>query len=246
MNSRYFRIICICLALAASAGCADKKNDFLNDAQREYDAAKKEVQHGQYNTAAMSLEHFSSRYPYSKLAIQAELLRIFAAYKGEEEVLAEVLSQRFIDQHPTHVNVDYAKYMLAMSQYKQRASAEKDPTQNIAAIKSFKALIKDHPDSPYAKQAKARLQSLYNTLATHELTVGKFYYSRDRFVAAANRFQQVVQHYQTTPAIEEALYYLASSYDEMDMKKDARQTAQLLQHNYPKSSWSSKADRFIQ
>jgi len=244
MILKLFSIISICLMATLMTGCASKDTPFQNDAQREYEASKLKVTKGLYSQAAMDLEHFSTRYPYSKFAIQSELLRIFAAYKDDEYILSEVLSQRFIELHPGHVNVDYAKYMLAMSQYNQRASAEKDPTQNKAAIKSFKVLIKDHPNSPYAKQGRTRLQSLYNSLAKHELTVGKFYFDRDRYVAAANRFQEIVLHYQTTPSIEEALYYLSSCYARMDMKKDARQTAQLLQHNYPNSSWSSKAGRF--
>jgi len=245
MISKLFTILSICLIATVMTGCAGKEKPFENDAQRAYEAAKHQVTTSDYAGATMALEHFSSKYPYSKFAIQAELLRIFAAYKDDEFVLSEVLSQRFIDLHPGHVNVDYAMYMLAMSQYKQRASAEKDPSQNKAAIKSFKKLIREHPDSSYAKQGKMYLQSLYNSLAKHELTIGKFYFDRDRYVAAANRFQQVIQHYQTTPSIEEALYYLASSYAKMDMKTDASQTAQLLQHNYPHSSWSSKAERFL-
>ncbi|PIW46942.1 MAG: outer membrane protein assembly factor BamD [Zetaproteobacteria bacterium CG12_big_fil_rev_8_21_14_0_65_54_13] len=244
MISKLFTILCICLMATLISGCAGKDQAYKNDAEREYQASKELVNKGSYAQAAKDLDHFGSKYPYSKFATPAELLRIFAAYKDDEFVLSEVLSQRFIDLHPAHASVDYAKYMLAMSQYKQRASAEKDPTQNKAAIKSFKQLIKDHPDSSYAKQGRMRLQSLFNSLAKHELTVGKFYYDRERFVASANRFQQVIQHYQSTPSIEEALYYLASSYARMDMKKDALQVTQLLQHNYPGSSWSAKADRF--
>jgi len=245
MNLNLSKAILIILAVTLMAGCAKHDDASSSDAQREYDAAKHLMDKGSYGIVAMKLDKFSANYPYSKYAIQAELLRLFAAYKDGQHVLSETLSKKFIERHPAHANVDYAKYMLAMSYYKQRAPAEKDATMNQLAIDAFKRLLKEHPDSDYAKDGQRRLQSLYNTLANHELTVGKFYFGRERFVAAANRFGQVVRLYQTTPAIEESLYYLAASYAKMDMVTDARQIAQLLRHNYPNSSWSSKAKRYL-
>jgi len=245
LNRKPSKFILLIISIALFAGCAKHDEQYKSDAQREYEAAKVLMNKGSYGIVAKNLEKFSANYPYSKYAIQADLLRIFAAYKDGEFILSETLSKKFVERHPAHPNVDYAKYMLAMSYYRQRSPAEKDATMNQLAIDGFKRLLNEHPGSAYAKDGRSRLQLLYNTLAKHEMTVGKFYYNRDRFVAAANRFQQVVRLYQTTPAIEESLYYLAASYAKMDMDKDARQTAILLRHNYPNSSWSSKAKRYL-
>jgi len=245
MTKNLTRILLFSLLLTLVAGCATEDKAFKSDAQRAYEAAKARMNKGHYAEVAMSLEKFGANYPYSKYAIQAELLRIFAAYKDSEYVLSETLSKQFIDRHPKHPNADYAKYMHAMSLYKQRSPAEKDATMNRLAIDAFKRLLKEHPNSAYAKDGRSRLQSLYNTLAKHELAVGKFYYGKDRYVAAANRFQQVVRLYQTTPSIEPSLYYLAASYDKMGMKRDARDTAILLRHNYPNSSWSAKVKSYL-
>ena len=237
------RYLFMLVLLILLGGCAS--DQYKDTTQGEYDKIKQRIDKGEYSAAAFSLEQFISKHPYSRHAIQGELLRIFAAYKANELDLAETLSLRFIDRHPRHPNIDYAKYMLGMSYFKHRGDAKHDPTQNQEAIDAFKRLINEHPDSTYAKDGKSRLQTLLNTLAEHELHVGKYYYDRDLFVAAANRFQEVVTRYQTTPAIEEALYYLASSYAEMGMKKDARQSAILLKHNHPNSPWSKKAARFL-
>jgi len=234
----------IALALILTmAGCATDKA-YKDTAQREYEHAKHLISTGDYSQATIDLENYASHHPYSKYAIRAELLRIFAAYKDGQYILSETLSSRFIDRHPRHANVDYAKYMLAMSHYRERSSAENDPTQSMAAIDAFKALLKEHPESAYVGDARRYLQKLYNTLGSHELSVGKFYFDNDRFVAAANRFQVIIEKYQTTPAIEEALYYLAASYAKLGLHDDARQSAILLQHNYPKSSWAEKAAKF--
>jgi outer membrane protein assembly factor BamD len=244
MKSFSLCFLALPVLFALLGGCATDQHK-KDTTQSEYDKIKKRIDKGEYSTTAYSLEQFIIKHPYSHHAIQGELLRIFVAYKANELILAETLSSRFIDRHPRHPNIDYAKYMLAMSYFKQRGNTKHDPTQNQAAIDAFKRLIKEHPDSIYAKDGESRLQTLYNTLAGHELHVGKFYYDRDLFVAAANRFQEVVKRYQTSPAIEEALYYLASSYAKMGMKKDSRQSAMLLQHNHPNSPWSKKAARFL-
>ncbi|MDX8402615.1 MAG: outer membrane protein assembly factor BamD [Mariprofundaceae bacterium] len=247
LTKRSFRSSLLLLMTALLAGgCAKKVElDPNASAKAEYEAAKRKIAHGDYTMANLALEKFPARHPYSKYAVKAELLRIFAAWKGGEFVLSETLADRFIQRHPRHPNVDYAKYMLAMSHYRERQGPEHDPTQTMAAIESFKRLIADHPDSEYARDGAARLQRLYNELASHELEVGKFYFDRGRFVAAANRFQIIIDRYQTTPSIEEALYWLAASQARLGLREDARISAKLLRHNYPRSPWSEKARHFL-
>jgi len=233
------------LTLMALAACASTKPEYSNQAEADYMKAKQFLDNGDYGQANMFLEQFDAKHPYSRFSIQAQLLRIFAAYKNGEYILSETLCERFIDQHPRHPDVDYAKYLLAMSHYKQIGGADRDPTQTLAAVDSFKKLLEEHPDSSYAKDGAKRLQLLYNRLAGHELEVGKFYFDNGRYVAAANRFQGIIKDYQTTPAIEEALYYLAASYAKLGMKKDAHEMAVLLRHNFPKSEWSSEVKPYL-
>ncbi len=225
-------------------GCASDKVT-KTAAQTDFDTAVKKLDKGRYGEVALNLQNFSTKYPYSKYTTQAELLRLFAAYKNGEYVLSEVLSKEFAERHPRHPNVDYAKYMLAMSHYRQSSPAKNDQEQTLKAIESFKRLFKEHPQSTYAKDSTNRLQRLYNRLAGHELNVGKFYFDKGRYVAAANRFQMILEKYQTTTAIEEGLYWLAASFDKLGIAENAHQTAMILKHNYPNSDWSRKAARFL-
>jgi len=238
------KLIVPVMTLLLAVGCASDKVA-KSKAEQDFLTAKKQLAKGLYGKVALDLQDYSTKYPYSKYATQAELLRIFAAYKDKEYVLSETLSKEFTERHPRHPNVDYAKYMLAMSHYRQSSSAEKDPKQTFEAIKAFKRLLAEHPKSSYAKDGANRLQRLFNRLAGHELKVGKYYFDKGRYVAAANRFQVILKKYQTTPSIEEALYLLAASFDKLGIRDNARQTAILLTHNYPKSEWSEKARAFI-
>lgn len=242
MKKKLFVILCLPLVLAA---CASDSAVKKSAAETEYAEMKKLLAKGNYSAVNLQLETFGSKHPYSQYTIQAELLHIFAAYKGGEYILSETLSKEFVRRHPHHPNVDYAQYMLGMSHYREASPSEKDQAQSLAAIDNFKILLKKYPKSSYAKDGFRRLQRLYNRLAGHELNVGKFYFERRRYVAAANRFQVVLEKYQTTPAIEEALYYLAAAYAKLGIKDESHNSALLLRYNYPKSEWSRKAARFL-
>jgi len=222
------------------AGCAAEKPSLSAQAEIDYNKAKEMVEAHRFGEAAVFLEHFTAKHPYSKYAPQAELLRVYTTYMDSQEVLSEVLADRFLTQHPTYPDRDYAMYMLAMSHYKERANAERDATHTTKAIGVFNRLIKQFPQSAYAADARQRLQQLHNELAGHEMTVARYYFSKRRFVAAANRAQIVLTKFQTTPQIEEALYLLAASYQQLGMQKESFEAKQLLQHNYPNSKWSGK------
>jgi len=239
------KIVCLALITLFAASCASDTALKKSAAEIDYDIAKGKLDKGSYTEANLFLQDFGTKHPYSKFTVQAELLNVFASYKSGQFILSEVLSKEFVDRHPRHPNVDYAKYMLAMSHYRESSPAERDQEQTLKAVETFKRLLKQHPQSSYAKDGSRRLQLLYNRLAGHELTVGKFYFKKARFVAAANRFQVIVEKYQTTTSIEEGLYYLAASFASLGIKDNARQSAILLRHNYPDSEWSQKAAAFL-
>jgi outer membrane protein assembly factor BamD len=237
-------IICLTVIFIL-AGCSGKELLPSESAKLDYEKGKRLLDNGDYANANLFLENFTANHPYSQYAVQAELLRAFAAYKEGEYILSETLLQEFVKRHPRHPDVAYAEYLLAMSHYKQVSNEDRDQTATKLSIHAFEELIKNHPGSSYAKDAAPRMQNLYNKLSSHELTVGKYYFDKERYVAAVTRFQIVLEKYQTTPAIEEALYYLAASYAKLGISESAREIAILLRHNYPKSEWSNKAKDFI-
>jgi len=220
-------------------------NVSTGDPEQDYERIKESIKSGHYNESIDVLEKFPSKHPYSQYSVQAELLHIYTAYKLEQYILSETLAGEFIKRHPRHPDVAYAKYLLGMSHYRQLAPAKKDQGETRKAIKAFNALISSHPKTKYARDAKKRMGRLYRLLAMHELEIGKYYFDLGRYVAAINRFDTIVRDYQTSKAIEEALYYMAASYSALDLKDDARITALLLRHNYPRSKWSSKSRRYL-
>ena len=238
-------LLLIVITAGFLTGCGKEEMSLSDSAKADFMKAKAYIDAGNYTSANLFLEKFSTKHPYSQHIADAELLRIYAAFKDGEFILSETLATRFISSHPDHPNVSYAQYMLGMSYLNELVEPQRDQTPTRQAVKAFEKLIHDYPTSEYAPEARLHLQNLNNKLAEHELYVGKYYFNHQRFVAAVNRFQEVVKSYQTTPAIEEALYYLAASFSALKLKDNARDTAVLLRHNYPKSEWSEKAAAFL-
>ncbi len=232
------------LSLLLLSACASN-TELTDSPAKDYQTVKSEVEKGRYENANTVLDKFPAKHPYSHYTIQTELLRAYSAYKLEQYTLTISMCEEFSRRHPRHPDVAYAKYLLGMSHYKQVSGPEKDQQETLSAIDAFQTLIAEYPESSYAGDAKKRLRKLYTALAKHELQVGMFYYDRGRYVAAANRFQVIMRDYQTSVVIEEALYYMASSYKALNLDRNARDTAILLRHNYPKSEWSKKAKTFL-
>jgi len=239
------RLLLLFITITLITGCGKEQFSPSDSAKADFAKAKEYIDSGNYASANLFLEKFSNKHPYSQHLAQAELLRIYAAFKNEEYILSETLSTRFISSHPNHPDASYAQYMLGMSYLKETVASQRDPAPTRLAITAFKKLIHDYPASTYSPEANTHLQNLDNKLAEHELYIGKFYFDHKRFVAASNRFQEIVKHYQTSPAIEEALYYLAASFASLQLNDNARDSAILLRHNYPTSKWSEKAAAFL-
>jgi len=238
-------LLLLVITVGLITGCGKEKLSPSDSAKADFMKAKEYIDARSYSSANLFLEKFSNKHPYSQHIAEAALLRMYAAFKNEEYILSETLATRFISNHPNHPDVSYAQYMLAMSYLKETVASQRDPAPTKLALAAFKKLIHDYPKSDYLPEANIHVQNLKNKLAEHELYIGKFYFDHQRFVAATNRFQEVVKKYQTSPAIEEALYYLAASFASLKLTDSARDSAILLRHNYPKSDWSEKAAVFL-
>jgi len=239
------RLLLLLMTIGLIAGCGKEELSPSDSAKADLAQAKEYVDAGNFSSANLFLEKFSNKHPYSQHISEAELLHIYAAFKNEEYILSETLATRFLSKHPNHPDISYAQYMLGMSYLHETVASQRDPAPTRLAVSAFKKLIHNYPKSTYVSEANIHLQNLRNKLAEHELYIGKYYFNHDRFVAASNRFQEVVKKYQTSPAIEEALYYLAASFASLKLHDNARDSAILLRHNYPKSEWSEKAAAFL-
>ena len=233
--------IALCLLFLLSA-CATSTPDMSNmSAEDLYNKGYDELQRTAWSKAATSFEKVELEHPYSKWATKAKLMGAYAYYKDEKYDDAILSLDRFIRYHPGNKDIAYAYYMKGLCYYDQIVHSDKDQGITAQAKEAFNQVIVRFPSSKYAKDASQKLVLIEDHLAGQEMSVGRFYLSQKNYLSALNRFSTVVEDYQTTPQIEEALYRQVEIYTILGLNKEASDALRVLEHNYPQSKWCHMA-----
>jgi outer membrane protein assembly factor BamD len=161
----------------------------------------------------------------------------FSHYRKNNYGEAIVTLDRFISLHPAHDNVDYAHYLRAMCYYEQISDVARDQEMSERARKAFEELVTRFPESRYAADAKPKLVLIRDQLAGKEMTIGRYYHKRGHYLAAINRFRTVVDDYQTTSHVPEALHRLTELYLALGVPDEAQRSAAVLGYNFQGSKW---------
>ncbi len=237
----------ILLATLLVYGCAgnDEELNIAADSgeQQIYEEAQRYLRNGNYDLAVRSLQLLESRYPFGRYAEQAQLELIYAHHNAYESEAAVEAADRFIRLHPQHPSVDYAYYMKGLSAYSKgddmlerfvlTDDTERDMSHAREAFAEFAQLLSRYPESSYAADARARMVYLRNLLARYEIHVANYYFRRGAYLAAANRGRYVVENFQRTPAVPDALAVMAQGYILLGLEDLARDSIDTLAMNYP-------------
>ena len=242
------------LLSGCAAGAEDKSENW--SVNKLYSEARDESNNGSYDRAVPLFEKLEGRAAGTPLAQQAQLEKAYAQYKGNEQAAALATLDRFLKLHPASPAVDYAMYLKGivnfndnlgfLSSFVQQDLSERDQKAAKESFESFKELVTRFPDSRYTPDARARMTYIVNSLAQYEVHVARFYYSRGAYVAAANRAQNALADYKDVPALEEALFILMSSYDQLGMAQLRDDAKRVLQKTYPASEYLSKGFKSTQ
>jgi outer membrane protein assembly factor BamD len=202
-----------------------------------YNTALDDLKDGNNKRAAQAFQEVERQHPYSQWATRGQLMAAYAFYKGNEYDLGIDAARRFIDLHPGHKDVPYAHYLIGISYYDQISDVGRDQKMTELAFQAFDELIRRFPDSDYSRDARLKADLAEDHLAGKEMEIGRYYQQKGKFVAAANRFRTVVEQYQSTTQIEEALHRLTEVYLALGIREEAIKAAAVLGHNYPASAW---------
>ncbi|MEJ2452468.1 MAG: outer membrane protein assembly factor BamD [Gammaproteobacteria bacterium] len=226
----------------ASSGSSDDPTAGMN-AEQIYKKANAELKSGDYESAINFYERLEARFPYGQFADRAQMEIVYAYYKDNQQESAILAADRFIKLHPNHPNVDYLYYMRGLASYSLSKSfldslfnvdpTERDPKSARRAFEYFVELIKKFPKSRYAPDAAKRMVAIRNNLAKYEVHVANYDLSRGAYLAAANRSKYVVENYQRTPAVADALAIMVQAYNKLGMKELANDAERVLKLNYP-------------
>jgi outer membrane protein assembly factor BamD len=201
-----------------AAGMDSLKQERYADAQGLFDAVERE-------------------HPYSTWATGATLMSAYSDYQRNRYTEAIGGLNRFIQLHPGHRDIAYAYYLRALCYYEQIVDSQRDQKGTETALAQLQEVVNRFPDSSYARDAALKIDLARDHLAGREMEIGRFYQSRNLPQAAIGRFRRVIEQYQTTNHVPEALHRLTEIYLSLGLVDEARKTASVLGHNYPGSPW---------
>lgn len=198
-----------------------------------------------YQKATDLFNEVDRQHPYSDLATRAELLAAFAEYRNGKYDDAVVALDRYIDLHPGDRDIDYAYYLKALCYYDQISDVQRDQKMTQDALAALNEVVKRFPSTEYARDARLKIDLATDHLAGKDMSIGRYYEGQGLYSAAIGRFRTVVEKYQTTAQVPEALERLTECYEALGLKDEARKTAAVLGYNYPGSHWYAAAYKLV-
>ena len=190
-----------------------------------------------YEEAISEFKNIERIYPLSNEAIQSQIMAGFADYIRLDYDSAIFKFNRIIKKYPSLKNIDYVYYIKAMCYYEQISHEGLDAENSNLALENLNQVINRFPDSKYAKDSYQKIILVKSNLAAKNMTIGRFYQKDKKYTAALNRYKIVVNNFDETKFIPEALYRISEIYYSIGMIEDAKKTAAILGYNYPKSEW---------
>jgi outer membrane protein assembly factor BamD len=242
------------LAALLLAGCSDISDLFDSGStdnedakyverpvEQIYEDAWDQIRDHNWEEAAKQFDEVERQHPYSVWARRAMLMSAFCFYQANKYDDAINTADQYIQLHPGSKEVAYAFYLKAISLYDQITDVGRDQTHTEQALVALQDVIQRFPQTEYARDASLKVDLTLDHLAGKEMSVGRYYLHQGDYIGAINRFREVVERYQRTTQIAEALERLTEAYYALGVYDEAKTAAAVLGHNYPGSPWYKDA-----
>lgn len=226
-------------AVLLISGCeSNDEPEYVERSVEElYNQAMDQLLAGSAAEAAKNFDEVERQHPYSVWARKAQLMAAYAYYQVNEYDEAILAAERFLQLHPGNKDAPYAHYLIAISYYEQIADVGRDQKITQQALKALDDVVDRYPGSEYARDARLKIDLASDHLAGKEMEIGRYYLKRAEYAAAINRFRSVIEGYQTTTHVPEALHRLTEAYLALGVTSEAQTAAAVLGYNYPGSRW---------
>ncbi len=243
-DSRFRIIAALAFGLMLAACSADRDKDKLppdEAVEPLYNKAADLMDDGDFVGAAKAFAEVERQHPYSQWATRSQLMEAYAEYQGLDYEQAINTLDQFIQLHPGNSEIAYAYYLKALCFYERIADVRRDQGYARDALKSLQDVINRYPESPYARDAVLKIALVNDHMAGAEMEVGRYYLKQKLYIAAIGRFKSVVEKFQTTSHVPEAMERLVECYVALGIPKEAKATAAVLGYNFPGSPWYQAA-----
>lgn len=238
-----------------SVSCSPKKNEIVTKVEGDnieeqmiaaYEAGVQALKDGDIFYATKKFNESELLYPQSKWAPKASLMSAYAYWSESYYQNSVDELNRFLKTYPKNPNLDYAYYLLGMNYFDSIIDEKKDLKPLRESKKYFEILLKEYPDTDYALDAKYKLELIQDIYAAKELYIARHYIKKQKWIAALNRLKTIVDEYQTTIFIEEALHRLVEVNYIIGLEDEAKKYAKILGYNYQSSDWYKKSYNIFQ
>ena len=241
----FFSIIVITLL----ASCSKDSDDFSRIKENKqdlelianYTEAYRALNQGDPYFAAKKFLESELLYPQSEWAAKSALMASYAYYLQNFYSEALYTLERYLKTYPKDPNIPYAHYLIAMCYYETIVDEKRDSAPLINAREKFYFIVNEYPNTDFAVDAKFKLDLLENILASKEMYIGRHYIKKEKWIAAINRFKNVIENFDQTIFVEEALHRLVEINYNIGLVKESEKYASTLGYNYQSSEWYEKS-----
>ncbi|MCR6673866.1 outer membrane protein assembly factor BamD [Devosia ginsengisoli] len=246
LTGRAARFLTVALLAAMLAGCSmfgpqKIKEEPIIPAASLYQKALDDMDRQYYATAIKSLETLDRQHPRDPLVEKSKLMQVYANYRSGKLDEAILAADRYMALYANKPDAAYVLYLKGNSYFAQIKDITRDQQLSADAIETYNLVISNYPRSEYAEDAREKLLVAFDQLAGKEMSVGRYYLGNGQYTAAINRFRVVVETWQTSTHVEEALFRLTEGYLLLGLTNEAATAAAVLGHNYPSSTWYKQA-----
>ena len=202
-----------------------------------YNEAYDEFLNGDTLYAAKKFNEAELIFPQSDWAPIAALMSAYVYYSDDYYSDAIYELERFLKVYPIHKDLDYAHFLLAMCYYENIVDEKRDLNPLLKSKKKFEFIIQEYPNTDFAIDSEFKIDLINDRLAGKEMYIGRHYLKSQKWIPAINRFKNILENYETTVYVEEALHRLVETYYIIGLESEAKKYANLLGYNYQSSDW---------
>ena len=222
-----------------------KENNLEMQMIEAYNEGLKELNRGDIFFAAKKFNEVELLYPQSVWAPRSTLMAAYSYYSQLYYTDAIFELERFLDKYKNHPDTDYAYYLLGVCHYNQIIDEKKDLGEIIKAKEYFTLLSNEYPNTDFSEDAQFKLELIEEILASKELYLANYYLEREKWIPAMNRYQKIVNKYDTTIFVEEALYRLVELNYKLGLENESKKYAIMLGYNYQSSDWYERSYKIL-
>lgn len=233
----FFAVPALSLLLLGCGGDEKPEEGVVDAPDLMYNQGLALLNAGDTRQAQDKFEELDTEHPYSSYARNAMVMTAFLHFRRGDYQEAINEATRFVTLYPASPDAAYAQYLIGESYFRQIPDVTRDQELSQKAIDAMGEVVRKYPDSEYADDARHKMEIATDQIAGKEMQIGRYYLERREYLAAVNRFRTVVEDYQTTRHVEEALHRLTESYLALGIVPEAQTAAAVLGHNFPDSPW---------